>query len=74
MLVLGRRLGQSIVIDLGPDSVRVRLLRIRGKEVRLGVTAPERIKVLREEINDCEGNGPAEISRGVDAAERGRSE
>lgn len=47
MLVLSRRANQSIVI--GPDIV-VRVLDIRGDQVRIGVEAPRSVAVHREEV------------------------
>ena len=51
MLVLTRRIGEEIVID---GNIVVRVLDVNGKKVRLGVTAPSDVAVLRQEI--CERN------------------
>ena len=47
MLVLTRRANQSIVIG---SEVIVTVLEVRGDQVRLGITAPRRIDVHREEV------------------------
>lgn len=47
MLVLSRKRGEAIIIG---DGVKVTLLDIRGDRVRIGIDAPEEVKVLREEI------------------------
>ena len=47
MLVLSRRANQSIVI--GSDVI-VRVLDIRGDQVRIGVEAPRTVTVHREEV------------------------
>ena len=47
MLVLTRRVGQSIVIG---DDVVVTVLEVRGDSVRLGVEAPRAVEVHREEV------------------------
>jgi carbon storage regulator len=47
MLVLSRRIGEEIVIA---DKIRVRIVAIRGDQVRIGVTAPPSVRVDREEI------------------------
>lgn len=47
MLVLSRKLGESIVID---GSIRVTILEVRGDNIKLGVQAPRHISVHREEI------------------------
>ena len=47
MLVLSRRVGQSIVIG---DDVTVTVLEVRGDVVRVGVGAPRHVSVHREEL------------------------
>jgi carbon storage regulator len=47
MLVLTRKLGESIVID---DDIEIRVLSITPGTVRLGVQAPRRVPVFRKEI------------------------
>ena len=47
MLVLGRRVDE--VICIGPD-IEVVVSSIHGSLVRLGITAPKDVKVLRKEI------------------------
>lgn len=51
MLVLSRKNGESIVIDLGNGQVaRITVVEIRGEKVRLGVVAPKETPVHREEV------------------------
>jgi|TARA_B110000196_G_scaffold141387_1_gene122411 carbon storage regulator len=47
MLVLSRRADESVFIG---DDIKITVLDIRGGQVRLGITAPESIKVHREEV------------------------
>ncbi len=47
MLILARKSGESIAIG---EEIRVTVLGIQGKQVKLGITAPERIAVYRDEI------------------------
>lgn len=47
MLVLSRKLGQGI--QVGPD-VRIRIVRIDGQNVRIGIEAPNGVMIYREEI------------------------
>ncbi len=47
MLVLTRKLGE--VIRVG-DAVTVRVLEVKGNQVRLGVEAPAEIRIYREEV------------------------
>lgn len=65
MLVLSRRANQSIVI--GPDII-VRVLDIRGDQVRIGVEAPRSVTVHREEVaaEILESNRQAADVRSVD--------
>jgi carbon storage regulator len=47
MLVLSRKLGEQIVI--GKD-IRVTVVQIDGNRVRLGIEAPDHVRILRKEI------------------------
>ncbi|MFL2705960.1 MAG: carbon storage regulator CsrA [Gammaproteobacteria bacterium] len=49
MLVLSRRVEESLLID---KDIKITVLDIKGGQVRLGITAPQSIKVHREEIFD----------------------
>ena len=48
MLVITRNPGESFMI--GDIPVVVQILAVKGRQVRIGVTAPKEIKVLREEL------------------------
>ncbi|MCB0362686.1 MAG: carbon storage regulator CsrA [Bdellovibrionales bacterium] len=47
MLVLTRKLGECIAID---DHIKIRIVQIKGKQVRLGIEAPKDTKIHREEV------------------------
>ncbi|OFZ14145.1 MAG: carbon storage regulator [Bdellovibrionales bacterium GWA2_49_15] len=47
MLVLTRKLGESIAID---DHIKIIVIQIKGKQVRLGIKAPKETKIHREEV------------------------
>ena len=47
MLILGRRVGESLVID---DDVYVTILEVKGNQVRIGIDAPSDVDVHREEV------------------------
>lgn len=47
MLVLSRRLGESVVIG---DDVTITILEVRGDVVRVGIDAPRSVKVQRAEL------------------------
>ncbi len=47
MLVLTRKLGESIAID---DHIKIVVVQVKGKQVRLGIQAPRETKIHREEV------------------------
>ncbi len=47
MLILTRKLGEGLFIG---DDIRITVIEIRGKQIRLGIEAPQNVVVLREEI------------------------
>jgi carbon storage regulator len=47
MLVLSRKLGETIIIN---ETIRVTIVAVRANQVRLGIVAPADISVLREEL------------------------
>lgn len=49
MLVLTRKMDEEFVID---GNIRVKIIDIRGKKVRIGIEAPEKIPVHRREIKN----------------------
>lgn len=47
MLVLTRKIGEAVIVS---DNIVIKLLGIRGQQIRLGIEAPESIVVDREEV------------------------
>jgi carbon storage regulator len=47
MLVLSRRLGETLIIG---DDIKITVLGISGTQVRLGIAAPKDVSVHREEV------------------------
>lgn len=47
MLILTRRIGESVVIG---DDIKLTVLGVKGSQVRLGIDAPKSVSVHREEI------------------------
>jgi carbon storage regulator len=47
MLILSRRPGESLTIG---DEITVTVIAVSGNQIRLGITAPREVRVLREEI------------------------
>jgi carbon storage regulator len=72
MLVLTRKLGESIAID---DNIKIVVVQIKGKQVRLGIKAPQETKIHREEVyqaiqdqnTEASQSTPADIARLSDA-------
>ena len=62
MLVLGRRIGEQIVLP--SCDVTITVIAIKGKSVRLGFSAPPKVTVRRSELRgafprECSVNGQA---------------
>lgn len=47
MLVLSRKIGETIVIN---DNITMTVLGIQGGQIKMGITAPKEVSVHREEI------------------------
>ena len=47
MLILTRRIGETIVIN---DNITVTVLGVKGNQVRLGFNAPDEVSIHRKEI------------------------
>jgi carbon storage regulator len=54
MLVLTRRLGETIIID---GNIKVTLLAVGPGKVRLGITAPPDVRVNRLEVEQRDAQG-----------------
>ncbi len=65
MLVLTRRLGETIVIG---DDIIIKIVDIHGKQIRVGIEAPAEISVYRGEIYEriMQENRAAAEAAGVD--------
>ncbi len=67
MLVLSRKVDQTIVIQ---DNITVKILEISGDRVKIGISAPRNVVILRQEL--CEeikqenleaANSPAAVGK-----------
>lgn len=69
MLVLARKVGQSIVIS---DNIELLVIEVRGDQVRLGIDAPKSIPVHRKELLEQirAENVKAAVDSDVDAVTR----
>ena len=51
MLILTRRVGESIIIELPTgEQIKVVVLGTKGNQVRIGTDAPDNIQIMREEL------------------------
>lgn len=50
MLILARRINERIVIG---DDIYVSVVDIRGDQVKLGIEAPQQVKVYRHEVYEA---------------------
>lgn len=49
MLVLSRKVGESIIID---GNILIKITQVRGDKVRIGIEAPQSVRIIREELAD----------------------
>jgi carbon storage regulator len=47
MLVLSRRIGEEMLIA---GNIRLKVVAVKGNQVRLGITAPSSVSVVRREL------------------------
>ena len=47
MLILTRKIGENLIIG---DDVVVKVLGVKGNQVRIGVDAPKDVDIMREEL------------------------
>jgi carbon storage regulator len=47
MLILTRRIGENLMVG---DAIEVRVLAVKGNQVRIGIVAPPDVSVMREEL------------------------
>jgi len=51
MLILTRRVGETIIIELPTgELIDVTVLGVKGNQVRIGTQAPDNIPIMREEL------------------------
>jgi len=68
MLILSRKTNESIVID---GRIRVKIVRVEGDVVKLGVEAPADVPVHRQEIyEEIQRNNKAALTQGRPALPR----
>lgn len=50
MLVVTRKVGESIIIRAGKDTITVSVEAVHGSNVRIGLGAPSHVQILRNEL------------------------
>ena len=55
MLVLSRKIGERIFIEPG---IEIAVVDVRGGKVRIGIVAPENIRIRRDELSALPRNLP----------------
>jgi carbon storage regulator len=69
MLVLTRKIGELIVIG---DDIKIKIVEIKGKQVRIGIEAPRTVAVNREEIyKQKNGEKPTEAEQELETPRTG---
>ena len=67
MLILSRRPGESLTIG---DDVVVTVVAVSGNQIRLGITAPREVRVLREEVYKAMREENQAAANGLDSDRR----
>lgn len=52
MLVLGRNWGQEIILTVGDETIVIKAIEMTGRQVKLGITASQNVRIDRKEIHD----------------------
>lgn len=73
MLILTRKADQEIIID---GNIRIRVLSVKGNSIRLGLTAPDEVSIIRGELEakPCPIDPVVNDSRACDLTRRGTGE
>jgi carbon storage regulator len=64
MLVLTRNVGEKIIID---GNIQVTVVAIKGGKVRIGIEAPDYVRVDREEVHQRRTDLAADVSHSISA-------
>ena len=55
MLILTRRIGESIIIELPTgERITVAVLGAKGNQIRIGTAAPDSVSIMREELLEAD--------------------
>ena len=50
MLVLTRKVDESVILDVGETQIVVKIVQVRGKQIRVGFECPKHVKIHRQEL------------------------
>ena len=50
MLIVTRRINESIIIDTGKEKIEIVLKDVKGKNARIGIHADKRFTIVRKEL------------------------
>lgn len=73
MLVLSRKLGEQIVMNVGDVSIMITVVDIDRGKIRLGIDAPRNVPIFRRELIDHEREKAVSKNPGCDAGVGGGS-
>ena len=65
MLVLSRKVDQEIVID---GNIKIRVLKVRGNTIRLGIEAPQDVHIARGELDRRDSRQAKNLPKADDVA------
>ena len=68
MLVLTRKIGDKLLLG---EEIEIAVVDIRGNQVKLGISAPRALSVLRAELKDREAEAPSDDRAEPPPAPRG---
>lgn len=52
MLVLTRKVGERLIVPMPDGEITIQVMGVQGNKIKLGVDAPDSVKIYREEIWD----------------------
>lgn len=50
MLILNRKIGESIIIG---DNIEIKILEIQDGKIKIGIEAPKEVSILRKEVYEA---------------------
>lgn len=69
MLMVSRKKDESVLLQVGDVEINVKVVGYRGGQVRLGISAPQSVRILRAENRQAGDNDTLQQPRAGDAGE-----